>query len=182
MKTKHITRIYPLLCLFLLETVTAQETAFDKASHSIGFIAGTTFGAGITYRSYAGPSYLQYSFFARTGSQESASRYMLGLSYGRVLSEIKIVKALPPTALVFVTGLDGLYNKEQSFDSNQKETFRTNKSAHAGVGIALEIGNNFTPGLLFSLATTYVLSLERIDGVSEWNLGPQIYFGLLYNW
>lgn len=142
-------------------------------------------GPGLTYRIYSSRSFFQGTFFARMTSRDDISDFMMGASYGRVLSDISIAKALPPTALVFVASINGLYSKDQYLARVSSEENGENgneKSVHSGVGIALEIGNTFSPGLLFSLGTTYTLSMDRLDSHWEWNLGPQANVGMLYNW
>lgn len=86
------------------------------------------------------------------------------------------------TTLILVTGIEGLYSKDQFIDGVNTEGSDNEKSVHTGAGIALEMGNTFSPGLLFSLGTSYMLSMEKVGGAWEWNLGPQVNSGLMYNW
>lgn len=160
----------------------AQDNALGSAKHAVGFTGGGAVGSGISYRMYRERSFYQASFFIRANRREDLNNFVVGGSYGHILSEISIVKALPPTALVFVAGVQGLYSKAYPENDVSNQTLEVNKSFQTGAGIALEIGNTFSPGLLFTLGTTYVLSLENNDGESEWNLGPQLNIGMLYNW
>ena len=177
---KHI--LFLALALLLAEAVKAQENPFGSAKHAVGFSAGGAMGAGLTYRVYSSGSFIQGSFFARANRREDINNFMIGASYGRKLSEISIVKALPPTALVFVAGLDGVYVKNQYDEDIVEQDSGNEKALHTGAGIALEIGNTFSPGLLFSIGTSYVLAIEQNDGKREWNLGPQVTVRMLYNW
>jgi len=180
---KIIQYLTPLfIFLFLLEPAQAKESGFGKARHAVGFSIGSTMGPGLTYRFYSSRSFYQGAFFARVTSRDDISDLMMSASYGRVLSNLSVVKALPPTALVFVTGIEGLYSKDQFSNRANNGDTGNEKSVHTGLGIALEIGNTFTPGLLFSLGTSYMLSVDRLNSSWEWNLGPQVNVGLLYNW
>ena len=171
-----------MLLLFLADYTYAKDSRLGSARHALGFTGGSATGPGLTYRMYSFQSYYQGSFFARFNSRDDISDFIVGASYGRVLSEISIVKALPPTALVFVSSINGVYSKDQYLDSVSDGETGDEKSIHTGVGIALEMGNTFSPGLLFSLGTTYTLSFDRQDNNWEWNLGPQVNVGMLYNW
>lgn len=179
-KTQYL--ISFIFLLFLAESTHAQESGFGGARHALGFSFGSTAGPGLTYRLYSSRSFFQGTFFARFTSREEIADFNVGASYGHILSKISIVKALPPTALVFVAGVNGVYSKDQYLDSVNSEEIGDENSVHTGVGIALEIGNTFSPGLLFSLGTTYTFSMDRLDSDWEWNLGPQINIGMLYNW
>ena len=172
------------LTLFLLLAGSAQasESRFSSAKHAVGFSVGSSMGPGLTYRIYSPSSFVQGVFFSRANSRDDITDFMLGASYGRIISEISIAQALPPTALVFVASFDGRYSKDQFDYSVNGDESGDEKAMHAGGGIALEIGNVFSPGLLFSLGTTYVLGIEQQSDNREWNLGPQINMGLLYNW
>ena len=125
---------------------------------------------------------MQGAFFARANSRDDIDNLLVGISYGHILSEISIVKALPPTALVFITGIEGQYLKEQFVEGVIGDEYRNEKALRTGAGIALEIGNTFSPGLLFSIGTTYVLAMEQINGNWDWNLGPKLNVAMLYNW
>lgn len=174
--------LFPGLLLLLLVPVQASGNDFGSARHALGFSGGSAMGPGLTYRYYSSRAFFQGAFFTRITSQDDMTDFMLSASYGRIISEISIVKALPPTALVFIASIDGRYSKDQYINSVNVGETDDEKSVHTGAGIALEIGNTFSPGLLFSLGTTYTLSIERQNGNWEWNLGPQVNVGLLYNW
>lgn len=171
-----------VMLLFVSASACAQDNEFHHAQHAIGFSGGGVIGTGISYRTYLSRSYFQGAFFSRVNSLDNLADLMIGASYGRVLSEISIVKALPPTALIFVSGIDGRYSKNQFVDRVVSEETYTEKSFRTGAGVALDIGNPFTPGLLFSIGTTYALSMERVNGGWDWNIGPQVNIGLFYNW
>lgn len=181
-KSKTLKHISFIFLLFMVESINARENGIGSANHAIGFSGGSAIGPGITYRIYSSRVFFQGTFFTRINSRGNVTDLNMGASYGRVLSEITIVKALPPTALVFVAGINGVYSKEQFSGSVSIANADDEKSVHTGAGIALEIGNTFSPGILFSLGTTYMLSMDRVDIGWEWNLGPQINVGLLYNW
>lgn len=170
------------MLLLLAACAQAQERDFGGATHAVGFSGGGVIGTGLTYRVYMSRSYLQGTFFGRVTHQDDIKDLMGGVSYGRVLSEITLVKALPPTALVFVSGVDGRYSEFEYADGVTNEDPGFEKSMRAGAGIALEIGNTFSPGLLFSIGTAYAFAMEQSGDNWKWNLGPQMNFGILYNW
>ena len=170
-----------LLPLYLPLAAQAQDGEFASARHAVGFGGGAS-GPGLIYRAYLPRSFIQGAFFARANRSDKLADLMLGATYGRILSELPVSKALPPTALVFVTELDARYSKGQFTDSIAAEVIDTQKSAHAGVGIALEFGNTFSPGMLVSFGITYALSVDERDSTLEWNLGPVVNVGLLFNW
>ncbi len=174
--------IHLIFLLFLAESVLAQENTFGSARHAVGFAAGSTVGPGLIYRIYSPKSFYQGALFIRANSQDDISDFMISASHGRVLSEITVVKALPPTALVFTTVIEGRYSKSRLIEVGSNEQIHLEKSVHTGVGIALEIGNTFSPGLVFSIGTSYSLSVKKMNTDWEWSLGAQINIGLLYNW
>lgn len=174
----------PLISFVLLLFVAASARASDygSAKGAVGFSGGGVIGTGLTYRLYLSRSFLQGTFFGRVTRQDDITDLMAGVSYGHVLSEITLVKVLPPTALVFVGGVDGRYSEFPHTEGVTSEDPGFEKSMRAGAGIALEIGNTFSPGLLVSVGTTYALAMEQLNGSWEWSLGPQMNLGLLYNW
>ncbi len=174
---------YILVVVFLMSgSVCAEETEFPPARHAIGFGGGGVVGTGLTYRHYHENFYSQFAFFARITEQDNLSLLMGGVSLGRKLSELPVSKALPPTALVFFGGVSGNYSKKDIAEGNPDELRDIERSVQTGVGIALDIGNTFTPGLLFSIGTTYALSMEDTGDQWEWDLGPLVNFTILYNW
>lgn len=180
-KNKSAYVLLVFLFLPIANPAYAQESS-GSVKQAVGFSGGSAIGPGLTYRRYFSRSFIQGAFFTRVRSRGDVTDFLLGASYGRVLSEITIVKAMPPTALVLVAGINGVYSKDTYVSRVNSEENTDEKSLHTGVGIALEIGNTFSPGLLFSLGTTYTLSMDRQAGSWEWSLGPQVIAGLLYNW
>ena len=160
----------------------ADQSVLGSARHAVGFRAGSASGPGLTYRLYTPRSYYQGSFFARANRRNKLSDLILGVSWGHILSELSIVKALPPTALVFVTGIDGRFSNNEPVENSSTGQTIDEAAVNTGLGIALEIGNTFSPGLQFSVGTTYTLSIEKQTADWQWSLGPQVAFGLLYNW
>lgn len=169
--------LFFLLCPFTL----LQAAELDHASHAIGFAGGSAQGAGVTYRHYKTQSFYQGQFFLRDNSRNQLTDLMLGISYGKVVSKISVVKSMAPTTLLFVLGGDARYLKNR-FVAGVNELPGGERSVHIGAGVALDIGNTFLPGLVFSLGTNYVLALIRKDQQSEWNLAPHVNVGMLYNW
>lgn len=181
----NFTRVLVVLLFLFTPYVLAEEGGQDgvgSARHALGFSAGSAAGPGISYRRYFSRSYLQGNIFTRIRQEEGLSDLFAGVSYGRILSEISTVKALPPTALVLVGGVDGRYSDNQTIDATESDTTASKKAIHTGLGIALDIGNAFSPGLMISLGTTYALSMENQNSDWQWRLGPQVIFGLFYNW
>lgn len=174
--------VHLIFLLLLVESSQASDNEFGSAKQAVGFTVGSTVGPGLTYRIYFSHSFYQGAFFARANNQDDITDFTISASHGRVLSEISIVKALPPTALVFVTAIEGRYSNNRLIEGLNNDEPLNEKSVHTGMGIALEIGNTFSPGLLFSLGTTYALSVKKQYTDWQWSLGPQINAGLLYNW
>lgn len=169
-----------LLCS-LCWLVQSQASDYGKANQAIGFGGGSAQGPGITYRNYRALSFIQGQFFARDDSRDQLTDLMLGISYGKVISQITVVKAMAPTTLLFVSSADARFTKDRIIGGINSQP-EEEKSLHIGAGVALDIGNTFSPGLVFSLGTNYVLALIQKEQKSEWNLAPHINVGILYNW
>ncbi|MDH5546386.1 MAG: hypothetical protein OEZ43_12395 [Gammaproteobacteria bacterium] len=175
MENKKTSPLIIASLLLLVSNVYAEDNSFGSAKHAFGVSAGTASGGGLTFRQYLSNGFLQGRFFSVANGYDKLTNLLLGASYGHVLSEISMVKALPPTALVLTIGADGHYTQDDIVGSG------FNKFA-SGVGVALEIGNTFSPGLMFSIGMNYALVMDKDIGSWNWNLGPQLDVSMFYNW
>lgn len=169
-----------MILLYLIAAVPVQAAA--TPTHAVGMSAGAALGSGISYRYYFDESYLQSALFARYSGHEGLELLILSAAYGWIISDIPTPAALPPTRLVLMSGID-LHNEryQQLNDAALTESILT-QGFNSGLGLALEFGNISTPGLLFSLGTSYILSIDKTNGERHWDLGPQVFSNLMYNW
>lgn len=170
-----------LLFLFLLLSlsalVQANEQQTDNAKGAIGFGGSSAIGVAFNYRRYFDRQFIQGGMYLRGNSENMLNDANAGLSFGHVLSEMRVARFLAPTALVLVGAVDSRYVNQTSDPGGDYFVY------HAGAGVALEIGNTFSPGLLFTLGITYSLNIEDYARAeTQWNIGPHMLFGTYYNW
>ncbi|MDH5728248.1 MAG: hypothetical protein OEZ58_04620 [Gammaproteobacteria bacterium] len=173
---------FPVALFLLALSAEAADNNYPASRYAVGFAGGSIVGTGLSLRRYSHSSYVQSSLFVRVNRQDGLANLLAGLSYGRMISEFSVNRALPPTAVVFLTGISGSYSGRQRASDAPTPESNSENIVSTGAGIALEIGNVFTPGLLFSIGTTYTLEMQQLASQWQWDLGPQMNFSMLFNW
>lgn len=182
-----------LLSIFTFTAATQNVHASTQAQqdvppvkHGIGLYGGYITGSGISYLHYIGSHIVQTSFIADV--DESKRDYTLGLSYARYLHHVRNPVSMLPVSLKFITGMDIRYQNgivEPDIIARESPGLNNDTRAyfyHLGAGLGIDIWHPGLPGISFSLAITYALSLEEIDNKREWQISPLPSAGIIYSW
>jgi len=175
-----------VVCI-LVVCFSSPAMAEQKAKHGISGGFGWIGGSGLGYIHYLGPNMLQLSFAGNV--DEFRSDYTIGVSFARYLHHVRDPRSMVPVALKLIVGTDVRYQSgiiNSGLIVTPDTDYNTLQSAYfitTGAGLGIDIGSPGEPGLVWSLAISYALSIEDVSPQKrEWLISPLPAMALIYSW